>query len=114
MAIDICYPDGADWTCAFTQDELDAMLAVPETAAVMERADALAWSTLSALTGFRLSLCPVTIRPCSVRCNMQTWYVAPVGSGNFAGAPPGSAFSPYVSNGAWFNACGCTSSTDCS
>jgi hypothetical protein len=111
---DICYPPGADWTCAFTQEELDEMLAVPETATVMERADALSWSTLAALTGFRLSLCPITIRPCASRCQTQTWDVAPVGSANFAGAPPGSSFQPYVANGSWFNACGCVGAWDCS
>lgn len=107
--VDVCYPEGTDWSCAYTPEELAELDPV-----VVERAEALAWSTLAALTGFRLSLCPITIRPCASRCNMQTWYVAPVGSGNFAGAPPGSAFSPYVSNGAWFNACGCVSSWDCS
>ncbi|HEY6564064.1 MAG TPA: hypothetical protein VIY86_06180 [Pirellulaceae bacterium] len=107
--VDICYPAGTDWGCVFSEEEVEGLDPI-----VKERAEALAWSTLAALTGYRLSLCPVTIRPCASRCNMQTWYVAPVGSGNFAGAPPGSAFSPYVSNGVWFNACGCTTPGDCS
>jgi hypothetical protein len=104
VANDICYPPGADWSCAFTQEELDEMLAVPETATVMERADALAWSTLAALTGYRLSLCPIQLRPCVARCIQgTTWQTAAVESGGL---------SPFVSEGRWYNGCGCT--TDCS
>jgi hypothetical protein len=101
----ICYPPGADWSCAFTEEELAALWADPASHTVADRANAL---------GYRLSLCPITIRPCAVRCSPQTWYVAPVSSGNYAGAPQGSALSPYVSGGQWFNGCGCTSSADCS
>jgi hypothetical protein len=105
VASDICYPPDADWTCAFSQEELDTMLADPATATVMERADALAWSTLSALTGYRLSLCPIELRPCLARC-MQgtTWQTAPVESGGF---------SPFVSEGRWYNGCGCKSDCSC-
>jgi hypothetical protein len=102
--VDVCYPDGADWTCAYDQDTLDEMQADPDTLAVMERADALAWMMLSALTGYRLSLCPITILPCAARCSVQTWDVAPVGVG---------PFSPYIHNGRWFNGCGCQSANSC-
>lgn len=102
----ICYPPGADWSCAFSAEELEAIWADPAMHAVADRANALAWSTLATLTGFRLALCPVVIRPCSARCNVQTWDTAPVGSN--------AAFSPYISNGSWYNACGCTSAMDCS
>jgi hypothetical protein len=111
--LDICFPEGAVWTCAYTEDEIEAMIAVPETALVMARAEALAWSTLAALTGYRLSLCPVKIRPCAKGCSSMTWYTASVTSASFAGAPSGGTFSPYVANGSWYNACGCKTD-DCS
>jgi hypothetical protein len=102
--VDVCYPDGTDWLCSYTQEELDEMRADPDVLRVMERAEALAWSTLSALLGYRLSLCPVVLRPCLSGCiGGTTWEEAPV---------HGSAFAPYVAGGQWYNACGCK--TDCS
>jgi hypothetical protein len=102
--VDVCYPDGTDWLCSYSQEELDEMQADPDVLRVMERAEALAWSTLSALLGYRLSLCPVLLRPCLTRCiGGTTWQEAPV---------HGSAFQPYVAGGRWYNACGCK--TDCS
>lgn len=101
--VDICYPEGTDWSCAYTPEEIADL-----NQTVKERSEALAWSTLSALTGFRLSLCPSLIRPCAARCNPQTWETAPVtwdGSGSF---------SPFISGGRWFNGCGCSSARDCS
>jgi hypothetical protein len=99
--VDVCYPSGTDWSCAYTPEEIAAL-----DPAVMERSEALAWSTLSALTGYRVSTCPVTIRPCAKSCRaLSTWQVAPVYGG-------GSGLQPFISGGAWFNACGCT--TDCS
>lgn len=110
--VDICYPDGADWTCAYTAEELVQMRADPETLARMERSEALGWSTLSALTGYRVSLCPTTVRPCAARCNPQTYYAAPLpgGGGTVVPGSPG----PYMSGGTWYNGCGCSSPTDCS
>lgn len=104
--IGICYPAGANWLCAYTQEELDAMVEDPEVALVMARSDALAWSTLSSLTGYRLSLCPSVLRPCLAGCSPKTWQTAPVIGGS-------GTFSPYISNGTWYNGCGC-SSNDCS
>lgn len=110
--VDICYPDGADWTCAYSAEELTQMRSDPTTLARMERSEALAWSTLSALTGYRVSLCPTVVRPCAARCNPQTYYAAPApgGGGTVVPGSPG----PYMSGGSWYNGCGCSSPTDCS
>lgn len=100
MPVDICYPDGTDWSCLGTEEELAAL-----DPAIQERSEALAWTTLASLTGFRVALCPSVIRPCLAKCSTQTWYTAPVGSD--------AAFGPYLSNGKWYNGCGCKTS-DCS
>ncbi len=110
----ICYPPGADWSCAYEQADLDAIWANPATRAVAERSNALAWSTLSALLGYRLSLCPMVLRPCAAGCSPHTWDQAPVLFSNYAGAPSGGVFTPYAANGAWFNGCGCSTSDACS
>jgi hypothetical protein len=106
--VDICYPAGTDWSCFGTPAEI---LELDPT--IKARSEALAWSMLSALTAFRVSLCPVTIRPCAQRCGHRTWDVAPVMDawGNASGY---GGFSPYISGGSWFNACGCSSPRDCS
>jgi hypothetical protein len=101
--VDICYPSGTDWTCVYTPEEIAEL-----DPTVKERSEALAWASLSALTGYRVSMCPVTIRPCLAGCNQGTWYVAPVTDG----VSPGSLLQPYISNGKWYNGCGCK--TDCS
>jgi hypothetical protein len=99
--VDICYPDGTDWSCAYSDDEFAAL--DPD---IVARSEALSWSTLSALTGYRVSTCPVVLRPCAARCHLQTWDAAPVGDDG--------VFNPYISNGRWFNGCGCSSAGDCS
>jgi hypothetical protein len=105
MPTDVCYPPGADWLCGYTQAELDEMRADADIARVMERSDALAWNTLSALVGYRLSLCPTLLRPCLARCQRQTWEEAPVVGG--------SGWQPFISGGVWYNGCGCKKD-DCS
>lgn len=112
--MDVCYPSGTDWTCAFTAEELIELQAVPETLAVLERSEALAWSTLASLTGYRLSLCPVVLRPCSLRCGTQTWDQAPEIGGSWNGIPSSGVFAPYMSGGSWFNGCGCLNFDTCS
>jgi hypothetical protein len=97
---DICYPPGADWSCAYTPEEIAALDPV-----VKERAEALAWNTLQALIGFRLSLCPVALRPCLAGCNRHTWDAAPVTTGG--------TFQPYNYGGQWYNGCGCTGDCSC-
>ena len=104
--VDVCYPEGTDWSCAYTPEELEAL--DPD---VVDRSNALAWSVLSALTGYRVSLCPVMIRPCAQRCGLRTWDIAPVSDGNFSLWGTGG---PYISGGNWYNACGCAGPSDCS
>jgi hypothetical protein len=58
--IDICYPPGADWGCAYTLDQLDDMREKPEVLAQMERSEALAWMQLAALTADQIGACPIT------------------------------------------------------
>jgi hypothetical protein len=98
--VDVCYPDGTDWSCAYTPEEIAAL-----DPATKERSEALAWSVLSALTGYRVSTCPVTIRPCLARCGWGgTWTEAPVGM---------DGLSPFISGGKWYNACGCRDDCSC-
>lgn len=85
-------PTTTDWG-TYNTDELDDDL--------KHRSEALAWSVLSALTGFQVGRGPVLVRPSSPRFAAGTYFVAP------AGAMSGS-FQPYVTNGQWFNACGCS------
>jgi len=94
----MCFPDSADWLCVGTADEIAALDPV-----IKERAEMLAWGQLARLTGFRLSLCPTVLRPCSRRCTPSLWEVAPTGAYD--------GFSPYISNGMWFNACACRGDT---
>jgi len=101
----ICYPPGADWSCAYSVEDLSEIHADPVTHALADRADALAWMTLQALSGYRLSICPQVLRPCIARCVEQTWDTAIVGSDG--------TYTPYISQGRWYNACGCKTN-DCS
>lgn len=106
--VDICYPTGADWSCAYSPEEIAAL-----DPAVKARSEALGWSTLSALTGYRVALCPVVIRPCALGCQTGSYYAAPTvaTSGSLV---PGSGYGPYMSGGNWYNGCGCSSPSDCS
>lgn len=108
----ICYPPGADWGCSYTLEQLEDMRAKPEVAAAMDRADALAWMQLAALTADQLGTCPITVRPCLAGCQGSggTYLAAPVSTGgHYAGVLAGRAgFAPYVNGqGAWVNGCGC-------
>jgi len=99
--MDICYPDGTDWGCALNQQQIDSL--DPD---IRARSEALAWSTLSALLGYRVSLCPVVLRPCLAGCGPLGTYYSAAESGG------GGTFQPHISGGRWYNGCGCT--TDCS
>jgi hypothetical protein len=114
----ICTPDGTDWSCAYTPEELAVMRADPIIAAVMARSESLAWMTLAALTADQVGTCPITVRPCKAGCrNSDTYLTAPVGlSGHYAGVYAGRAtFAPYINGqGVWVNSCGCGSANDCS
>lgn len=105
--VDVCYPDGTDWSCAYTPEEIADL-----DPATKERSEALAWSVLSALTGYRVSLCPVTIRPCAKRCTLPTWYTAPVWGDGWGAT---GVWGPFIgANGQWYNGCGCAGPSDCS
>lgn len=106
----ICYPSTTDWSCSLTTDEIAAL-----DPAVKARSEALAWSTLQRLTGGNIAICPSLVRPCSVGCARQTWYVAPVTGVSQSPWPTGSgSFNPHISDGVWLNSCGCGSGGDCS
>lgn len=96
----MCYPDTTDWSCALTDTEIAGL-----DPAKKARAEALAWSSLQRLTGFRLALCPIVIRPCAARCTPSVWVEAPV-----TGFP---GDGPFIRGGQWFNSCGCQSSSTC-
>ncbi len=99
--IDVCYPDGADWSCAYDDAEIAAL-----DPAMKARSEALAWSTLSALLGYRLNLCPTVLRPCAKRCSPHTWDAVTV--------TDNGTFTPYISgDGRWYNGCGCRSDCSC-
>lgn len=95
-----CYPDTTDWGCAFTVQEVESL-----DPALREQAEMFAWAALARLTGFRLSLCAVTIQPCARRCSPPVWETAVVGVSD--------TFAPFLRNGRWYNACGCTSQDSC-
>lgn len=77
----ICYPDTIDWGERLSAQDIDSM-----DADMKERAEMLAWMMLQRLTGGRLSLCPVTVRPCTGRCYGE--------------------WGPYIYEGRWYNGCG--------
>jgi hypothetical protein len=92
-----CYP--VDWSCADPVwfEDLDP--------ALQRRAEALAWSTLRALTAYQVGNCPMTVRPCARRClQPSTWY----DTGR-------TLLDPTVRDGSWVNvSCGCTTPCSCS
>ena len=90
-----CWP--VDWSpCGGAPEDVDLRL----------RAEALAVSTLQALTLGRVGNCPITVRPCAQRCcpsGRTDWY-----SGS------GSTFFPHIgARGRWVNSCGCASTCHC-
>lgn len=98
--MEICIPDTTNWSCYGTPEqvgELDADL--------KEISEQFAWAALARLTGFRLSLCAVTIEPCAVRCSPPVWITAHVGVSE--------TFTPFLQGGKWYNSCGCTSRGAC-
>lgn len=90
----MCIPETTDWGCVGTPEEINAL-----DPTLKARSEMLAWNSLARLTGFRLSLCPVVLRPCATSCNPSIWIAAPVLG--FDG------FSPFISEGRWYNGCGC-------
>jgi hypothetical protein len=99
-----CTP-AADWSCAYTDAEFAAL-----DAAIVERSEALAWSTLVSLTGYQIAACPIEVRPCTEKCVSGTWIEAPHAAGS-----GGGYFRPGVnSQGYWVNSCGCGGQYGCS
>lgn len=98
----MCYPPNTDWSCtALTEEELDQL-----DAAQKAKAEALAWYTIAALSGFAVAPCPTTVRPCAARCSAGTWQTASVVGG--------STFRPGINaQGMWVNGCGCSSGDNC-
>lgn len=95
----ICYPSTTDWS-GVTETWLDEL-----PPALKARAEALAWTTLQALTGYALTICATSVRPCSQGHALGTWYEAPV---------TGTPFGPMVnSRGEWVNTCGCGGYDSC-
>lgn len=110
-----CWP--VDWACNQPfYDDLTTMpdpdnpdgprIPNPDGLAVAERAEALAAQTIRMLTGYKVGGCPIVLRPCSPRCIPSSWLIAPAGPG---WSSPAWTFQPYISDGQWFNACGCRS-----
>ena len=101
---DICYPGTTNWNGYVFPTDGDADL----IAAQKELAEAFAWSALKTLTGGRLGICPVTVRPSRRDRRWGSYYVAPVSG-------PGGAFRPHIAvDGEWVNSwcgddfdCGC-------
>lgn len=91
----MCYPGSTDWSCVGTPEEIAALDPTKKA-----RAEMLAWGSIARLSGFRVSTCPVVLRPCRARCAPQSWFSETVSGGE-------SGFSPYIENGKWYNACGC-------
>lgn len=115
MTDSICYPPGTEWSCAYSEADLTTMWADPHTAATMRRAEALAWSTLAALTAYQLGTCPIVVRPCAARCKSAGSYRN--GAGGYPGLPTPymiGSFNPHLEAGVWVNSCGCQSAYDCS
>ena len=95
----ICYPETTDWT-GVSETWLDEL-----GPAIRARAEALAWTTLQALTGYALTICPTSVRPCAQAYTMGTWYEAPV---------TGTPFGPYINaRGQWVNSCTCGGTLEC-
>lgn len=114
----LCYPDGTDWSCAYSTEELEAMRGDADIVKVMERSEALAWYTLASLTAYQIGVCVTTVRPCAVRCEAPgTWTTSTVRGGSYSSLPTLSigTFTPHINTaGIWVNACGCRSVDDCS
>lgn len=92
---DVCIE--VDWLGCMTQDEIDGL-----DPAMKDRAELFAQTAIKVLTGQQLANCPIEVRPCTVGC---------VPAGGFELYTEWMV--PYISNGVWYNTCGCKP-TDCS
>jgi hypothetical protein len=86
-----------NWDCnPEIRDSVD-----PEDVVLRERAELFAQAAIVVLTGRQIGNCPITVRPCLSACGAQTTvYAQPW-------------MVPYMSDGRWYNSCGCKPK-DCS
>jgi len=94
-------PYGCDWPVdpACFEDEFDSL-----DDDVRDRSVAFASATLRRLTGFRVGVCPTTVRPCKQSC------IAPLATFGFY-SPTG--MYPLNWGGVWMNVCGHTGDCSC-
>lgn len=103
-----CVP--VDWSC-----DTDLRDSLSED--VLARAEALAGSTLRALTAYQIGGCPVVLRPCAQGCAGSSYVTGgPVIGGHYGAL--GGLVGPWwahIEAGQWVNtACGCATGTGCS
>lgn len=112
----VCVPDGTDWLCSFTQEQLDEMRADAASSRMMDVAEAYAWSLLASLTAYQVATCPIAVRPCAARCIDGGGMMAFPVSAGLSGAlgNGGGSFNPHMVGGKWYNSCGCRRASDCS
>jgi hypothetical protein len=67
-----------------------------------ERAELFAQYAIQVLTGYQVGNCPIVVRPCITRCIPADGWL-----------PNSPWMTPYISNGRWYNSCGC-GPKDCS
>lgn len=111
--MNVCHPE-ADWSCAFSEEELIELRSDPTESAQLERAEAFAWSLLAALTAYRIGTCPVSVRPCAARCIPGGGFLSSVVRSSGSWLASSRIGGPYISGGNWYNACGCQTERDCS
>lgn len=88
-----------DYSCDYSADEYDAL--DPDA---LERAEALALSTLRALTLGAVGNCATTVRPCGRPCMAQDGWTL----------TNGMWMNPHINwRGRWVNACGCPDECGC-
>lgn len=113
----MCYPSDTDWSCKFTDEEIAELRADPVKSKLVARSEALAWSTLAALTAYRIGVCPIVVRPCALGCMPTGTWMDAVVRGGSTGALPlqtiGRSFTPHMQGTEWVNSCGCTSDCSC-
>jgi hypothetical protein len=102
----LCHPDTVIWPDPSVIVPPEG--ATPEEIALLELRVELAlgyaWTTLQVLTAYQISVCPITVRPCSQSCAEGSYFVAPVDG------PAGAPFWPYLINGQMVNIlCRCNS-----
>lgn len=99
----VCHPP-VDWSCLYDDEVLAGL-----DAGTLEYAEALGWITFATLTGYRVGLCPIQIRPCRDRPNPGSYLSSTVlGPGQGWMAPGVGPFLPLLAGGNWYNVtCGC-------